>query len=86
MQAAIVRSNAARSNNCWRLSVALDGGKIKMEAMTLVVRMLASIGTTRGEEICWARANILLTTCLRLNKVIFSQVKSKREVFFEKIR
>jgi hypothetical protein len=55
-----------------------------MEAMTLVVRMLQSIGSTRGEEICWERANIRLTTCLRLDKLIFSQVKSKREYFFQK--
>jgi hypothetical protein len=33
-----------------------------MEAMTLVVRMLPSIGSTRGEEICWERANTRLTT------------------------
>ena len=48
-----------------------------MAAMTLVVRMLPSIGSKRGEEICWERANIRLTTWLQL-ALIFSQVKSKR--------
>jgi hypothetical protein len=29
----------------------------------LVASILPSIGSTRGEEICWERANIRLTTC-----------------------
>jgi hypothetical protein len=36
-----------------------------MEAMTLVVRILPSIGSKRGEEISWERTNIRLTTWLQ---------------------